>query len=58
MLLCAVKRSRGGSDLNYDVIFLRREGSRAKRHTVTIRSLCGPGDDVEPIITLMLPDES
>lgn len=58
MLLCAVKRSRGGSDLNYDVIFLRREGNKAKRHTITIRSVCGPGDDMAPVITLMLPDES
>lgn len=27
------------------------------RDLVTLKSLCGPGDDAEPVITIMLPDE-
>ena len=50
-------RSGGGSDLQYDVIFVRRESSKLRRPVVKIKSICGPGDDAEPMITLMLPEE-
>jgi hypothetical protein len=57
LLLCAVRRSGGGSNLQYDVIFVRRESSKLRRPVVKIKSICGPGDDAEPVITLMLPEE-
>ena len=58
LLLCAVRRSGGGGgDLQYDVIFVRRESSKLRRPVVKIKSICGPGDDAEPVITLMLPEE-
>lgn len=56
LLLCAVRRS-GGSNLQYDVIFVRREAGKLRRLVVKIKSICGPGDDAEPVITLMLPEE-
>ena len=57
LALCAIRRSGGGSMLTFSVIFVRREGGKLRRRTVQIKSVCGPGDDMEPVITLMLPDE-
>ena len=57
LALCAIRRSGGGSVLTFSVIFVRREGGKLRRRTVQIKSICGPGDDMEPVITLMLPDE-
>ena len=28
-----------------------------RRDLVTLKAMCGPGDDAEPVITIMLPDE-
>jgi hypothetical protein len=36
---------------------VRRESSKLRRPVVKIKSICGPGDDAEPVITLMLPEE-
>jgi len=35
------------------------EGSTAtpRARLVTLKALCGPGDDGEPVITIMLPEE-
>jgi len=30
---------------------------RAGHRLVTLKAVCGPGDDAEPVITVMLPDE-
>jgi hypothetical protein len=58
LALCAVRRSGGGGGmLTFSVLFVRREGGKLRRRTVQIKSICGPGDDAEPVITLMLPDE-
>lgn len=55
MLLVAIKRQPGSADrLTYEVIFLNRHG---KQETVTLKALCGPGDNGEPVITIMLPNE-
>lgn len=54
MLLLAIKRSESGSELRYQVLFLV-DGRRHEE--VTIKSVCGPGDDLSSCITIMLPDE-
>jgi hypothetical protein len=28
-----------------------------RRKTITLKATCGPGDDLEPVITVMFPDE-
>ena len=55
MLFVAIKRSRQGGDrVMFEVIFLNAK----KRHeTVQLKAICGPGDDGEPTLTLMLPNE-
>ena len=34
-----------------------RVRQRAGHRLVTLKSICGPGDDAAPVITIMLPDE-
>jgi hypothetical protein len=36
-------------------LYVRNDNRRARR--VTLRSTCGPGDDVAPVITVLLPGE-
>jgi len=46
---------RGGAQLTMIVKVLNH---RTKcRQNVTLKSVCGPGDNLEPVITIMLPDE-
>ena len=55
MLFCAIRAARSpGDQILYKVIFLMAPG---KQETVTLKSICGPGDDGEPVITIMNPDE-
>ncbi len=56
MLYVAIRRSGSAKSdqLRYQVIFVVNGG---KQETVTLKSICGPGDDGEPVITIMLPDE-
>lgn len=63
MLFCAIRRlSRPSSapkgdqaDLvHYKVIFQQAPG---RDETVRLKAVCGPGDQGEPVITIMLPDE-
>ena len=55
MLYLAVKRSSlGESELRYDVIFLNEQ---LEHETVTLKAVCGPGDEGEPVLTIMLPHE-
>lgn len=42
-----------GSVINY--LILATSGGHRKR--VNLKSVCGPGDNAEPVITIMLPDE-
>lgn len=34
-----------------------RNSDRQEPELVTLKALCGPGDDTEPVITIMLPHE-
>ena len=55
MLRVAISRS-GGEHVTYQVIFQNGPGNR-NRHTVTLWAICGPGDEGEPVITIMLPED-
>ena len=54
MLRCAIGRSRGDR-LTYELLVV---GADKRRHRVQLVSVCGPGDTAEPVLTVMLPDES
>lgn len=53
MLRFAIKTGGGGSELRYSLIVVTAKG----RRRITLKSICGPGDDAEPVITVMLPEE-
>ena len=65
MLRMSANRSRGSSVIIFRVVFeLLRERARAtgiihhrSGETVELKAICGPGDDGEPVITVMLPGE-
>ena len=54
MLYLAIRRSRGGDRVLFEVIFLN---ARKQHETVQLKCLCGPGDDGEPVLTILLSHE-
>ncbi len=52
MFSVAAKRN-GGTELLYKLI-ATREG---KQHTRELKAVCGHGDTIDPVITIMLPNE-
>jgi hypothetical protein len=55
MMRWAVGRSRGGSDIAFELLCVT--GS-VRPSRVALRAAVGPGDDAEPVVTVMLPDDS
>ena len=53
MFMHAARRS-SDSLLYFKVVFLIK--GKEHRH-VLVKAVCGPGDTLEPVITIMLPDE-
>ena len=56
MLYVAIKASRNSKrdQILYQVLFLQAPG---KTEEVTLKAHFGPGDDGEPVVTIMQPDE-
>lgn len=58
MLYNAIRRRRtdsGDQDrLVFEVLFLQKPH---RHETVKLKTICGPGDAGEPVLTIMLPDE-
>jgi hypothetical protein len=54
MLRMAIAAGKGGQEIRYSLIV--RNNNRGPK-LVTLKAICGPGDDGEPVITIMLPDE-
>lgn len=57
MLRHYISRSAGGSVLTFHVR-VRNTNRRGTPPIVTLKAVCGPGDNGEPVITIMLPEES
>ena len=53
MLRCAIVRASAVSSIQYEVLFQRL----GRQRLATLKAVCGPGDNAEPVITVMLPDE-
>ena len=47
--------SQGGQRVDFSVLFLQE--ANKKPQEVEMYSMCGPGDNAEPVITIMLPHE-
>jgi hypothetical protein len=57
MFRCAA-RNFSGETLFFKLYVRNHNRERLSRNDlVTLKALCGPGDDAEPVITIMLPDE-
>ena len=54
MLFNAIRRNGSTDRLFFEVIFLQTPHRRA---IVKFKSVCGPGDQGEPVVTIMLPGE-
>jgi hypothetical protein len=53
-MLSVAAHKTASNRVDFKVIFIMKE---KQRRTVSLYALCGPGDDGEPVITIMLPDE-
>lgn len=51
----AVAARRTDGDLLFFRLYVRNDNRRARM--VELKAVCGPGDEGEPVITVMLPDE-
>lgn len=55
MCYVAIRRAEPGAPaLHFDVLFL---GADRRQHEVRLQVVCGPGDDGEPVITILKLDE-
>lgn len=53
--MCYLAAKRGeGSEVKVSLYVVKGK----RKELVHLRSLCGPGDNMEPVITIMFPDES
>ena len=54
MLRLAIAGSHSGCKLRFELAVQNEPG---EPKPVTLKGVCGPGDDMEPVITVMLPEE-
>jgi hypothetical protein len=56
MLLLAIRQSGSGPEVRFRV-HVRSDNTERTLPLVRLKAVCGPGDDGEPVVTVMLPDE-
>ena len=56
MLLCAIRGGKGGP-LTMFKLRVRNKPGEGTPPLVTLKAVCGPGDNAEPVITIMQPHE-
>jgi hypothetical protein len=57
MLRCQIRRCQGDT-LHFQLYVRNHNRERLTRQDlVTLKAICGPSDDGEPVVTIMLPDE-
>ena len=54
-ILWIAAKHNGGSTVMFSVLFLM--DSAAKPEPIELKAICHPGDDSEPVVTIMLPNE-
>jgi hypothetical protein len=58
MFHIAARRAQG--DTLFFELYVRNSNDRSdfdERNKVVLKAVCGPGDDCEPVLTIMLPEE-
>jgi hypothetical protein len=53
----AIRRARGGNRVRVRLYRVPRHGDNVEAQPVDLVAVCGPGDDAEPVITIMQPGE-
>jgi hypothetical protein len=56
MLACAIRRGGSGAEVRFGV-HVRNDSRDRTPPLVRLKAVCGPGDDAEPVVTVMMPDE-
>ena len=56
VLACAARRGGGGPEVRFGV-HVRNDNRERTPPLVRLKAVSGPGDQGEPVITVMLPDE-
>ena len=56
MLRCAISRQEGGQLVQF-ALHVRNDNCEGIPPLVRLKGLCGPGDQGEPVVTVLLPDE-
>jgi hypothetical protein len=56
LLACAVRRGSSGPEVRF-AVHVRNDNRERAPPLVRLKVLCGPDDDGEPDITVMMPDE-
>lgn len=54
MLHVAISTKKSSSEIHYQCIYVLKE---KQRKTVTLKAMIHPGDNMEPVVTIMLPNE-
>ena len=50
-------RTADGDEFRFTVLIVPRDGHAKRARRTELRATCGPGDTLEPVITIMLPNE-
>jgi hypothetical protein len=56
MLRLAIRGSDGGPEVRFGV-HVRNDNREGTPALVRLKALCGPGDEGEPCVTVMMPEE-
>lgn len=57
MALNAIRSANGGTQIEYQLYRVPRDGKSIEARLTSLKLVCGPGDAGEPVITIMLPGE-
>jgi hypothetical protein len=57
LLRLAAGRSDGGPELRF-AVHVRNDNREGTPQLVRLKAVCGPGDQGEPVVTVMLPEET
>ena len=57
MLRIAIQRGARSTDTVLMELHVRNDNREGEPPLVTLKAVCGPGEQGEPVITVMLPEE-
>ena len=57
MAFNAIRSANGGTQIEYQLYRVPRDGKSVEAELTSLKLVCGPGDAGEPVVTIMLPGE-